>query len=117
MERLLCVWIEDQNQCSMLMNTDLSGEGKNLCEDLKSEYGKSSEMETLSASKGWFQKFKKHHSLHHIKMHGETSSDYTKEANNYLKVLKKIVEEGATHHNKSLMSTRQDSIGNVCQIH
>lgn len=66
---------------------------QDLYEDLMSEHDESSEKETFSTSKGWFERFKRH-ILHDIKVSGEATSADTGVVNNYPLVLKKITEEG-----------------------
>lgn len=54
-----------------------------------SEKGENSEMESFTTSKEWFEKFKRHHRMHNIKMNREATSAHTKATNNYHQVLKK----------------------------
>lgn len=51
----------------MPMNgTIIQETAKSLYEDLKNEHSESFEIKTFSASKGWFERFKRYHSLHDI---------------------------------------------------
>uniref|UniRef100_A0A8C3IMC7 HTH CENPB-type domain-containing protein n=1 Tax=Chrysemys picta bellii TaxID=8478 RepID=A0A8C3IMC7_CHRPI len=81
MERLLSVWIEDQNQRNISLNLLVKQAKK------KSE---GSQTETFTASRGWFDQFKRRFHLHNIKMSGEAASVDIKKFPNYLK---KIIEE------------------------
>ncbi|XP_054426242.1 tigger transposable element-derived protein 1-like [Pteronotus mesoamericanus] len=91
MERLLRVWLEDQNQRNMPLSVAMIQEkAKSLFDDLQHEQGESSQKEKFSASKGWFVRFKERHCLPHFKMNSTAPS--SKDA--YPEVLKSIIEEG-----------------------
>jgi hypothetical protein len=49
----------------------LQRKAKSLFDDLKAKEGECSENEEFNASQGWFQRFKRRYSFHHIKVTGE----------------------------------------------
>ena len=59
MERLLSMWIEDQNERNMpLSQLVIMEKAKRLFEKLKQQEGDSSTGENFTASRGWFECFK-----------------------------------------------------------
>ncbi|TEA40019.1 hypothetical protein DBR06_SOUSAS2910063, partial [Sousa chinensis] len=59
MEKLLSVWMQGQHQRRVPLSLMLIQEkAKSLYEDLKKEHGEESEGTSLSASHGWFHRFK-----------------------------------------------------------
>lgn len=96
MEKLLILWIEDNNQRKIPMSTmTIQEKAKTIFETLrKADEEGIFQNESFGASKGWFEKFKTRHNLHNIKMKGEAASSDTSAAREYPNVLKKIIEAG-----------------------
>ena len=79
MERLLMMWIEDNNQrCMPLSERLICEKARSLYEDLKkdSDDGGDNEgvNESFLASKGWFNRFKVRANLNNRKLYGEVAS-------------------------------------------
>ncbi|XP_036599100.1 tigger transposable element-derived protein 1-like [Trichosurus vulpecula] len=92
MERLLSLWIEDQKQQHLPINTMLIQEkAKSLFEALKREHGESAQTETFGASNGWFARFK---ARHNVLLTDEPAVADTEAARKYPEVLRKIIEDG-----------------------
>uniref|UniRef100_H9H7U0 Tigger transposable element-derived protein 1-like n=1 Tax=Monodelphis domestica TaxID=13616 RepID=H9H7U0_MONDO len=92
MERLLSLWIEDQKQRRLPVNTVLIQEkAKSLFEDLKQKHGESAQTETFGASNGWFARFK---ARHNVLLTDEPAVADAEAARKYPDVLRKIIEEG-----------------------
>ncbi|KFD48508.1 hypothetical protein M513_10642 [Trichuris suis] len=74
-ERLLNIWIEDLHQrncpCSLMA---IQMKVLTPLEDLKKKEGSSAESETFTASRGWFERFKKRSKLRNVQMTGEAAS-------------------------------------------
>ncbi|XP_064117837.1 uncharacterized protein LOC135223296 [Macrobrachium nipponense] len=72
MERLLMVWLEDQNQRNVPVSYDLIREkALELHEAVVLKRGKGSESVTFAASKGWFHRFRSRANLHkHLNVNG-----------------------------------------------
>ncbi|XP_064150427.1 putative CENPB DNA-binding domain-containing protein 1 isoform X2 [Loxodonta africana] len=95
MERLLSVWIEDQNQRKVPINVMLIQEkARSLFEDLKREQGEGAESETFGASRGWFARFKARHSLQGIGASGEAASTDAEAASKYPALLQRVIQDG-----------------------
>ncbi|XP_004386991.1 tigger transposable element-derived protein 1-like [Trichechus manatus latirostris] len=95
MERLLSVWIEDQNQRNVPINVVLIQEkARSLFEDLKREQGEGAESETFGASRGWFARFKARHSLHGIGASGEATAADAEAASKYPILLRRVIQDG-----------------------
>nr|XP_020827544.1 tigger transposable element-derived protein 1-like isoform X2 [Phascolarctos cinereus]XP_020827545.1 tigger transposable element-derived protein 1-like isoform X2 [Phascolarctos cinereus]XP_020827546.1 tigger transposable element-derived protein 1-like isoform X2 [Phascolarctos cinereus]XP_020827547.1 tigger transposable element-derived protein 1-like isoform X2 [Phascolarctos cinereus] len=95
MERLLSIWIEDQNQRGVPINVStIQEKAKSLFQDLKREQGPSAEAETFGASRGWFTRFKARHSLPNLGTSSETVSTDTEAAAKYPEALRRVIEEG-----------------------
>lgn len=95
MERMLSVWIDHQSQRNIAISTTIiQQKAKSLHQYLIMKNGEGSQSEQFLASKGWFDRFKKRHSLHNIKMSGEAASADVEAAKNYPAEFKKIVEAG-----------------------
>lgn len=95
MERMLSVWIDHQSQQNIAISTTIIQEkARNLHQYLITKNGEGSKTEQFLASKGWFDRFKKRHSLHNIKMSGEAASADVEAAKNYPATFKKIIEAG-----------------------
>ncbi|XP_072270768.1 tigger transposable element-derived protein 1-like [Pyxicephalus adspersus] len=97
MERLLIIWIEEQNQRNMPISLSLVQEkARSLFNDLKAA-GTASEgdfNEEFVASRGWFQRFKERADLHDIRTHGKSASADLQAASDFSKILQGIIDEG-----------------------
>ncbi|KAM9036964.1 tigger transposable element-derived protein 1 [Sarcophilus harrisii] len=92
MERLLSLWIEDQKQQQLPINTMLIQEkAKSLFEALKQEHGESAQAETFGASNGWFARFK---ARHNVLLTDEPAVADTEAARRYPDTLRKIIADG-----------------------
>ncbi|XP_068941605.1 tigger transposable element-derived protein 1-like [Petaurus breviceps papuanus] len=101
MERLLSAWILDQNRRQEPMSTLIIQEkAKNLFDHLQREQGEGSQMETFSASRGWFVRFKERHGLPSFKVSNETAGARAAGEPKYSQVLKSIIQKGGytPHH-------------------
>ncbi|XP_036607845.1 CENPB DNA-binding domain-containing protein 1 [Trichosurus vulpecula] len=101
MERLLSSWIEDQNRRNEPMSTMIIQEkAKSLFDDLQREQGEGSQMETFSASRGWFVRFKERHGLPSFKVSNEAAGAAVAGELKYSEVLKSIIQKGGytPHH-------------------
>jgi hypothetical protein len=67
---------------------------KSLFLDLKSEYGEESTVASFTASKGWFQHFKKRCNFQNIQITGEAASADSEEAIRFVPYLRNIIDEG-----------------------
>lgn len=79
MEKMLNIWIEDQNQKSApLSGLIIRSKASHIYESLKhseAEATTSTESEKpFQASRGWFENFKKRFNLHNLKLAGEAAS-------------------------------------------
>ncbi|XP_068246736.1 tigger transposable element-derived protein 1-like [Palaemon carinicauda] len=95
MEKLLTIWLEDQQQRRIPLSLMLIQEkAKSIFADVKAKAGESAAEETFSASHGWFSRFKKRANLHHVSVSGEAASADKEAAERFPQVLKEIIEEG-----------------------
>ena len=95
MERLLVMWLEDQNQRRIPVSLMLIQEkARRLFETLKSQKGEGSASEEFAASKGWFNRFKARANLHNLKVQGEAASADTEAASVFPEALAAIIREG-----------------------
>ena len=98
MERLLCVWIEDQTKRRMPLSLAVIQEkARSLWNDLKKKQeaeGKGEGAETFTASRGWFMRFCHRANLHNLKCSGEAASADHAAASEFPAKLKKMIEEG-----------------------
>ena len=95
MERLLVLWLEDQNQRRMPISLMLIQEkAKSLFEMLKAEKGDESEGEVFAASRGWFHRFSSRANLHNIRVQGEAASADYAAASDFPGALAQIIREG-----------------------
>jgi hypothetical protein len=60
---------------------------------LENKGGETSKDEVFSASKGWFDRFRKRAGWHNIRVQGEAASTDTEEAKNFPQKLAEIIEE------------------------
>lgn len=96
MEKLLIIWIEDNNKRRMPMSQmTIQEKALSIFENLKNGYtDESAEDVTFQASRGWFEKFKNRFNLHNLKMKGEAASADEPAAKEYPNILKGIIERG-----------------------
>jgi hypothetical protein len=74
-EKMLAVWVEDQNKKKMTVNSRIiRTKGLKLYEHLEKRHRDSSAAEPFAASKGWFDKFQKHQNIHNIKTKDDIST-------------------------------------------
>ncbi|XP_045137188.1 tigger transposable element-derived protein 1-like [Portunus trituberculatus] len=92
MERLLMLWLEEQNQQCIPVSLIVIQKAKRLFEALKQEKGEGSESEV--ASSGWFMRFKARTNYHNLKVQGEAASGDEKAASEFPKALAEIIKEG-----------------------
>lgn len=95
MEKLLMLWIEDNNQRSMPLSEQLICEkARTIFQDLKKEHGKQDDTsETFIASKGWFNRFKCRGNLTNKRMYGEAASADEERAKKFVEKFEKLIEE------------------------
>ena len=92
MEKALIIWMEDMSQKKAPLDTNMiQAKARSLHERLKQESG--GEGINFQASKGWFENFKKRHSLHNVKLSGESASADHTAASTYPAELKALIEE------------------------
>ena len=96
LEKLLVIWIEDNNQRRMPMSQmTIQEKAKNIFENLTSSSSANESADvTFQGSRGWFEKCKNRHNLHNIKMKGEAASAVGDAAKEYPNILKRIIERG-----------------------
>ena len=97
MERLLMIWLEDQNQRHIPVSLALVQEkARCLFNDIKARRIASGVEcnEDFNASRGWFNRFRKRANIHSIRMQGEAADADAKMAAEYPETFKTIIEEG-----------------------
>lgn len=94
-EKALIMWIEDQTQKRNPLSSALIREkASRLHSHFLQEMPTSSIASTnFNASKGWFENFKKRHSLHNLKLQGESASADIDAAKSYPATFLKIVKD------------------------
>ncbi|XP_057651162.1 tigger transposable element-derived protein 1-like [Diorhabda carinulata] len=93
MEKRLSIWIDDEIDRNMQLSQSIIMEkARRIFNYIQAETIDKSE--TFVASRGWFNRFKHRNNLHNIKITGEAASGDTKAADEFLAILKKIIEEG-----------------------
>ncbi|XP_071052906.1 tigger transposable element-derived protein 1-like [Onthophagus taurus] len=96
-ENALALWIEDQTQKRVAVSSVIIRDKATKLHDnfLKNESSSSnSELKPFVASKRWFDKFKNWHSLHSLKLMGESASADHEAAKLYPDRLMRIIEDG-----------------------
>lgn len=93
MERLLKLWIDDQNQRNVPLSLALiQQKAKQIHADIKQISGKGTrESEIFNASWGWYRRFKIRANLQNLKITGEETNPDIKE---FCSTLHKIIEDG-----------------------
>ncbi|XP_066959004.1 tigger transposable element-derived protein 1-like [Macrobrachium rosenbergii] len=75
MEKLLLIWLEDQNQRRVPVSLSVIQEkARELHAAVVKKSGAGSASEEFSASRGRFNRFKSHANLHNVKLQGEAAS-------------------------------------------
>ncbi|KFD62404.1 hypothetical protein M514_00894 [Trichuris suis] len=94
MQRLLDIWIVDlhQQNCPRSLMA-IQTKALTLFEVLKNKEASSAESEFFTASRGWFERFKKRSKLHNVQMTGEAASADKEAAAVYPPSLKKLIDE------------------------
>ncbi|GFG29801.1 hypothetical protein Cfor_00232 [Coptotermes formosanus] len=92
MEKMLSVWLEDQNQRQVPVGMRVvQAKARCIYEDLSKG---NDNVKPFSASTGWFSRFTKRYNFHNIKMTGEAASPDTVAAEKFVQELQHIIEEG-----------------------
>ncbi|XP_053568008.1 tigger transposable element-derived protein 1-like [Bombina bombina] len=100
MERLLTIWIEDQNQHNIPISLSLEQEkAQSIFNDLKAAGTPHTAIEGVCneefvASRGWFYRYKKRANLHNIKVQGEAASADASAASDFNKIFEDIIDDG-----------------------
>uniref|UniRef100_A0A3Q3CC71 HTH CENPB-type domain-containing protein n=1 Tax=Haplochromis burtoni TaxID=8153 RepID=A0A3Q3CC71_HAPBU len=91
MESALALWISGCREKNITLDTNI------ICSKAKKPLTSAfhAEPSSFNASKGWFEKFKKHFGLKSVSLHGEAASADTTGAEAYVNnKFKAIIEEG-----------------------
>ena len=83
-EVALFIWLRTTASNEMLLRTRVKLTNKETAEEVPS---------TFTASKGWFDHFKRHYSLRNFKMSGEAASIDHEAASAFPQTLKELIEE------------------------
>ncbi|XP_066941105.1 tigger transposable element-derived protein 1-like [Macrobrachium rosenbergii] len=95
MEKLLLIWLEDQNQRRVPVSLSVIQEkAKELHAAVVKKSGEGSASEEFSASRGWFNRFKARANLHNVKLQGEAASADGIAAESFSSGLAEIIREG-----------------------
>lgn len=93
-ERLLSVWISDQNQLNIPLSLALiQAKAQSLFVDLRAEGGEKSQQEEFSTSSGWFRNFCNKFNIHSVRTTGKAVSAYTTAAATFCDELQQIFDE------------------------
>lgn len=93
MEKRLCIWIDDEIERNMpLSQKIIMQKALSIFNHIENEREDTSE--NFTASRGWFDNFKKRSNLHNIRITGEAASADTVAASNFPATLKAIIERG-----------------------
>ncbi|XP_066941104.1 tigger transposable element-derived protein 1-like [Macrobrachium rosenbergii] len=95
MEKLLLIWLEDQNQRRVPVSLSVIQEkARELHAAVVKKSGEGSASEEFSASRGWFNSFKARANLHNVKLQGEAVSADGVAAESFPSGLAEIIREG-----------------------
>ncbi|GFW90563.1 tigger transposable element-derived protein 1-like protein [Trichonephila clavipes] len=105
MERLLLVWINEQEMKRDVTSMPIIQEkARELFEKLKEQTPSSSSEELkLKATTGWSTKFKRRPGIKHVLMHGESASADKEEAEKYCLKFQEFIKQKGIVHNKYLI--------------
>jgi hypothetical protein len=74
LERMLALWIEHQNQQAILISTIIiQAKAKTLFENLNA-VEPDAKVQSFAASAGWFERFKRRHGFHNLKLTSEAAA-------------------------------------------
>lgn len=94
-EKALVIWLEDQSKRKISVDSNLiRHKALDIFSALKEKQETPSTIE-FSASKGWFERFKKRHNLNNIKLKGEIVPGDEQLAKEYFQKLRNIVQENS----------------------
>ncbi|XP_059583646.1 tigger transposable element-derived protein 1-like [Alligator mississippiensis] len=94
MEKLLAIWFDDQIQKRMPMSLlIIQAKACSIFETLKAREGKES-TETFTASRGWFQWFRRRFNVHNRSISGEAASADVEAAEKIVDQFDEIIEKG-----------------------
>ncbi|XP_072000149.1 putative CENPB DNA-binding domain-containing protein 1 isoform X2 [Engystomops pustulosus] len=111
MERLLIIWIEDQNHRNIPISPSLVQEkARSLFNILKAAHteGEGDYNEDFVASKGWFNRFKKRANLHNIKVHSEAAN--ISASSHYPKTLEDIIIDNGEYLPKHIFDVNETGL-------
>ncbi|XP_066950624.1 tigger transposable element-derived protein 1-like [Macrobrachium rosenbergii] len=95
MEKLLLIWLEDQNQRHVPVSLSVIQEKvRELHAAVVKKNGEGSVSEEFSASRGWFDCFKSRADLHNVKLQCEAASADSVAAESFPSGLAEIIREG-----------------------
>ncbi|KAG7202116.1 hypothetical protein KM043_004784 [Ampulex compressa] len=87
MEKALMIWLEDTTQKRIPIDTNtITNKALKIYEKIKNQLPSTSSAEKnvfFSASHGWFERFKRRHSLHNLRLKGEQASADSDAAQQY----------------------------------
>ncbi|XP_064093865.1 tigger transposable element-derived protein 1-like [Macrobrachium nipponense] len=94
MENLLLVWLMEKQLAEDSVTEGIICEkARSISSDLQQQTpGTSAEEESLKASRGWFDNFKKRTGIHSVVRHGEAASADVKAAEEFVKTFAEFVE-------------------------
>ncbi|XP_051885228.1 tigger transposable element-derived protein 1-like [Pristis pectinata] len=113
MEKELCMWVEDQMHCRIPLSQFMIMEkARSIFNHLKEQEGKGSTLETFTASRGWFLRFKRRSNLQNIHISGEASRADDQATQEYTDTLSAIMsgKRSASHGVDSMSKLSRKSI-------
>ncbi|XP_064081201.1 tigger transposable element-derived protein 1-like [Macrobrachium nipponense] len=94
MEKLLMIWLEDQNQRRVPVSLSVIQEkARELHEAVAKKHGEGSVSGEFSVSRGWFNRFKARAIFHNVKLQGEAASADSKAADSFPSGLAEIIKD------------------------
>ena len=96
---MLIVWLRDLMHKNVLISgAAIQQQATDFHEYLREKHGASS-TENFSASRGWFDRFRRRFGLHNVAFSGETASADHEAARQFPPVLQKIIDEKSYSRN------------------